>query len=261
MIKIKNKYLSYLLIAGFCYPTFLIITAPASLAVSMATTSGQKHPVSYQTITGTLWSGSAQHLTISTLQLADVSWSINLPPLLLGKLQYQVTSMDPSFNLNGTAGIGILSGIYAKDLQGSIAPKLVINLASIPLINASGNLMIDVEHLKIANSFPTVIQGTILWKDAGITSPVQISFGDIQLIPRMGDEKVIVDISTLNGTLQSKLKLEAILTITPQRDFQFQGNLTPGSEMDQGTVSMLSSIGQKNSDGSIVIRYSGKLPH
>ena len=107
--------------------------------------------------------------------------------------------------------------------------------------------------------FPTEIQGKLLWKDASIASPVQITLGDILLTPNMNEETLVVEISNQNSATQNILKIDGTFTLTPQGDYQFHGNIMPNATMDQGTISMLASIGQRNNDGSIAIRYSGKL--
>ena len=108
-----NRLVVYIIIGLVTFPGFLLIMAPASLAVSLVQSSLGRIPnLEIGQVAGRIWSGSAQ---IQYHRFpAQLNWQLAALPLLIGKLSADIRlrgdGLDAGFHLATRGGTGRITG-------------------------------------------------------------------------------------------------------------------------------------------------------
>lgn len=250
----KKLYTFYAgtLLAG--YLLFLLLQLPAAMALRVIQGLAPESAITFQQLQGSAWRGSATRVGTGRVTLASLNWEIRVLPLLLGRIEYRIEASADSLSLEGNIGTGLFSDPYLEDMRGRISSDQAGELAQLPFVKTDGVLEIGLEYLAVKRRFPTRVQGELLWREARITAPYQIALGNILFAPGMTDETLVVAISSQGGTT----RIDGSFALDPQGAYQIQGTITPAPDMDHNLVSMLNSMGRRDADGSIAIRYTGR---
>lgn len=251
----KKQYYYYAITILAGYLLFLLLQLPASVAVRVAQQLAPEAAIAVQQTGGSAWKGSAVGVSAGKVTLTNLNWEIRALPLMLGRMEYQVEASGNTLSLSGTIGTGLFSGPAFEELNGWVSSGLITTLAQIPFVKTGGDFELGLEQLVMKNGFPAKVQGEILWREARISSPYQIALGNILLLPKMEKEKLVITISNQDGAA----RIDGTFVLDPQGQYQIQGTITPSPDMDRNLVSMLNSIGRRGRDGSVAVRYAGKL--
>ncbi|WP_157946032.1 type II secretion system protein N [Vibrio gangliei] len=210
-------------------------------------------------ISGTIWNGQLQQLSVNRQSYGGVSWRWQPSSLLSAKLQYQVRfGQGSSVRLAGKGIVGVgLSGLYAKDVLASVPVEQVLRY--IPMrapIELKGQLELSLTSLQYAAPWCEQASGSLAWSGSEILSPVG------QLTPG----PVIADLTCQAQNIEVKGKQnndqvssEFTASLNQQARYQSMAWFKPGANFPQSMAEQLKWLGNPNSQGRYQFSFAGKL--
>jgi len=249
----KTKH--YVITAVVAYLLFLITTLPASTVTGLVNDSLPQ--VTIQGVSGTLWNGTAQRITVAPNHVIDdVNWSICSWRLLIGEVCVDLDSTYLNHSLQGQIGIGVTGNLSAQNLKTSMSAKALGQLAGLPLGELSGLVDINLDSLNWTRGEVPSATGSAFWKDASITVAETAFLGNITLTFEEGDTSpLIARISNKNGDIQ----VSGNININDDASYALELQLTPNNTASDNLISSLSMFSKKQSNGSFVFSNTGNL--
>ena len=234
------------------YLLILLITLPADRAVNLLeqNTVG----LDLQSVSGTLFSGKAEHVVIRGLAMGPVTWSLRPLPLLLARLEYRFDLNDPAFRGKGVVGAGLDGHVYFHDLQVELKPDPLVNRFSPLPVKTSGDMRLMIESMDFVDGFPRELTGHVNWTDARIVEPVAMSMGRVEATLHSEANSLVCHLSGVGETT-----LSGDFSLTQGGDYRLNLLLTPGTEVSSDIVEGLKTFGQARPGGAYQITDSGRL--
>ncbi len=212
------------------YLFFLLATFPA--AYPLAWWQNHMPDVQLSKITGSVWSGSAQELTLYGQLWGVLEWHLDWRTLFTGHLGYHLRLQASDMDIQGRVA-GSRDNLLLQDVHGHIPVVRLQGLLPLPAGSISGNLNLDLSRVRLVKMRPALADGTATLTDAALSWPQSVTLGSYQLKVSAQDEKGIhgsfidtggplivqgtVDLSPsgryqVNGTLMSRDPSNATLT-------------------------------------------------
>ena len=235
------------------YLTFLIATIPASFVIDKV-----KLPkmVKLGVVSGTIWQGNFDSISIDGVVLKNVSWSIVIPKLLtaeLGvdfKLGSQRKILEPYGKGYAFVSMNSMGVLDTKlSLPANIAaPKLKRYMVE----SLEGMIKLDVASASLGTPYCGDLTGQVNWQQSALgVMGSQFALGDlnVQLGCRdgnltaavKGDDKVLV----LDGKAELKAKNQA----------KVDGFVKAGPSADKSLIAAMSFMGKADQQGRYKISY------
>ena len=248
-----KKWIRFLVLGSIAYVVFLVVTFPAAHAYRLI--HNQLNGVQLGGLDGTVWSGSAQVLKTKTLRLQNVGWEIRFWPLLLGRLELKLDSMDKELRFSTYAGRTLGGMIYVRGVQGQVPVATLQAMTPYSVPAVQGDLIFD--DLEIGLSDGKIIKGTgeLLWKGAAITIGSPLKLGGFSLELKTEAKDITGVLKDTGGPLQA----EGILKLGPEGSYQFRGRFTP-RDSNSELARNLRMLGAPNKTGDYELNYNGQLP-
>lgn len=248
-----KKYWKLVLLGFVLYLVFLVILTPASWWLRLAPLpSGlQLGPVS-----GTLWRGEVQQLSYQQLRFPAVTWQLN-PWSLLGlsaSLQVQSGSLQkpeqPYLQATLKASFG---SINLHDTMLKLPVAGVLPYLQLPLpVQATGDLLIDIQQLQLAKQQCLSLQGQASWLDASLQPPTGtwLNLKHIHASLRCEERQpvLITDPDNL-------LSLAIRATVSPAGALRVQGSLKPDASLPEEVHQAMRFVGQPDVNGRYSINF------
>jgi general secretion pathway protein N len=234
------------------YLLMLLLTVPAERVGELLerNVSG----LDLQSVSGTLFTGKARRVSIRGLALGPLSWSLRPLSLLLARLEYRVTLMDPAFRGEGVVGMGLGGDAYLHDLQAALEPApLVAQFSPLP-VQTSGVVTLLIETMDLADGFPQELSGHADWSDAKIIEPVKLPLGHVEATLQSEAGALVSHVSGSGETA-----LVGDFSLTQAGDYKLSLLLTPGPAVAPEIVDGLKTFGQPRPGGAYLITDSGRL--
>ncbi|GGY52757.1 type II secretion system protein N [Parvularcula lutaonensis] len=106
--------ISLIAVGAVVFLTMLLARLPMGLVVENA-----RLPLSYESVTGTLWNGEIRGLTVDGQRIGDARIALRFLPLLTGKAEANVTVAGPG--LNGSGNVRAMSSLFVlSDAEGTM---------------------------------------------------------------------------------------------------------------------------------------------
>jgi len=246
----------YVITGVISYLVFLLFTAPAAPVINLVL--DQKNPqFRIQGISGTLWNGHAQRITIkSSHTITNTNWSVIFWRLLTGELGIDFDTTYNNQPVSGSAGLGLGNTISMRDIHAELDAHSFGDMMGMPLGELSGNISLNLESVYWdQESIPTA-SGTILWNKAAITVAEKAELGNVSIILSESDANpLIATISNKGG----HLKLSGQANVSEDGKYDLDLKLLPGAEASNNVKSSLAMFAKKQSDGNFVVKNTGTL--
>lgn len=259
--RLKKKYIRYAIFAIISYVVFLIVSLPASIAVSFVNKNPMlSRQLQLSAVSGTVWSGSAASVRISGINIGKLNWDLNLLPLLLGELSVHVNFRNQTVTTNAMSG----SGTFAISFSGNInvenftasfsADSLAPLMYGLPA-RFSGDINMHIDFLSLEKGRRINLKSRIVVSKAGLVSPQRIDYGDIliQASPQLaGSQLVLTDQGgplILDGNV--KLKGNGLYTV----NLGLGARNSASQDLQKG----LRFLGQRDATGKYRYKSKGKL--
>lgn len=238
-----------------CFVAFIVALAPARILADLL-------PREVATLTdaeGTVWSGSAQSLSVAGLQFSDVRWDLHALALLIGRLSASVEAKWGDGFVQGDAAIGLTGALRLRDVR-AVGPLAPIT-QRMNLGGAGGELAVEVAALDVVDDWPTRIVGelrvgrvalNLIGVPGALTGNYRLSF-DMDDVAE-GDE--IPGALTDGG---GPLEIVGELRLTPPRNYSIQARIKARPGAPPELANGLALVGPRQPDGSHQFRMSGSL--
>ncbi len=245
----------YVITAVVSYIVFLLFTAPAAPVLNMLLEQGPQFRI--QGISGTLWNGRAQSITIkSSHTLTNLNWSFTFWRLLTGELAINFDTKYKNQPVSGSVGIGLGNTVNLRDIRAKLDARSVGTMAGMPLGELSGIISVDLDNAYWDQETVPTANGTINWDKAAVTVAEKAELGNVSIILSESDNNpLIAKISNKGG----HLKLNGQVVVNEDGKYSLELKLLPVTDASNNLKSSLAMFAKKQSDGNYVIKNSGNL--
>lgn len=234
---------------------FAIAQVPARVITGVVPQS----VVTMSGLSGTLWQGNVQTVTVAGFQLRDASWTLHPLALLIGRLSLTLDSKWGDGYARGDVSVGATGSISLRDVQ--MAGPLGPVLKRMNLGGSGGELAVDVAAADIEAQWPTRLIGTVRVGRLPL-SMIGVSgqaFGNYAL--EFDIEEVSAD-GAIPGVLSDDggpLEMLGELRLVPPRDYVIQARLKARADAPPDLARGLLLVGPKLPDGSHEFQMTGSL--
>ncbi len=231
----------------------LMMTLPASQVLRMAP---QLPPsVTLGGASGTLWQGELSTVRFNGMHLSPLRWSIQVLPLILGRLQLSLEVPAQSLDLKGVLSHSLFGRTVAKQLF----LRFPVSEWTQPWIprpfGASGELNGSVQSLQLDDQGIQEMEATFMWSQATIMTPEPLPLGNVRIeLSSPKAHHVVGDIVSDKQQLEIQLSVE----LTPDT-YNLSGFLKPVANSEISAESINRILGRPNRNGEYRLQYKGSI--
>ncbi len=235
----KKSLLIAVAVAGFIVA--LIVGLPARVLVYVLPSS-----VTAGMLSGSVWNGSAQYLTIGGRTWGPVKWQVHPLSLLAGKL-----------TLDGELGSGDsqIRGRFSAELGGAIEGRKVEMrwpLSGLPLSAVppgwNGNISATLDKIKLNKSGLQEVAGVLDARDLQRPAPDPVTIGSYRLSFDESSRQADKWIGRLQDT-GGPMQVTGTVTLAKNREFIVEGLVTPRPGAPDAITNTLRFLGQPDAQG------------
>lgn len=234
------------------YLFFLLYTLPAQQVIGWVNDDA----VAFQGVNGSVWSGDASQVSYQRKPLGRLTWHFLPSRLLLGKLGYEIELKAGGQQLQGNLLMGTGS-LSLQDVEALLLAAQLPEWMQQRQLQIGGKVRLQQLDLTLSEGLLTAAEGTVQWLDGSLQSPLNLTIGDLQA--ELSTDEANGDIQAQIHDLKGSIGLQGEMRLKPDGNFQFDGRLKPGDQTDPGLSGALQAIGRKQPDGSIKLKYAGKI--
>ena len=209
-------------------------------------------------VSGSLWQGAGQRLTLGGLTLGPVHWQVKPSRLLLGQLAADVGATLPDGFLNATVGLSLRGRLAISALEAA-APLAWLAPA---MGGAGSQLTARFDRLVVNAGRVETAVGSI--QVAGVVLPIQTTG------PKLGPGTYEVTFAAddlkpdapLTGSVKDSggpLEIAGTVTLTPPRSYELTGTAKPRPNAPPELLNTLKMLGPATPDGGHALSLAGSF--
>ncbi|WP_163932234.1 type II secretion system protein N [Paraferrimonas sp. SM1919] len=244
----------WIVLAIVVYLVFLLASFPAQFI----TNNLKLKNISFNGVTGTLWSGASSSIAIDNISIEQVSWTLNPWSLLTGELAAEMKFGKFNSKLKGQLKMAYgLNGAKLQDLQFE-APLAQLVAGKKLLLNSklSGALSVDIAEFSQGQPWCMQLAGDIKVQQLQVNNGFgQFPLGNVQAVLSCKQGNVNLAIAENHN----QLGLQAQLQVT-DKQYKVVGSIGVTSEQPEKLRQGLTMLGKPDVNGRYQIDYQGKLP-
>ena len=249
----KIKY--YLITGILALTLLLIINIPAGFVVNAI--KDQIPQLKIQNVSGTLWQGSAQQITVKSKYIfKNVEWSICIAHLLLAEACVELETMYNKNPLSGQFSLDLNKVIHAKDFNTTISAHALSQFITLPMGEIAGDISLNLTSLDWDLVGIPSVNGIIEWNKASITIAETTQLGDITItLAESEDNPINAEISNQNG----QIAIAGTASLNTTTDYGVDLTITPNNKASNNLKNSLGMFSKRQPNGSFVLKNSGNL--
>ena len=234
---------------------FILVLAPATLVLSALPGLS----IGASGVSGSLWNGSAQRISIDGFSLNATRWTIKPLALLGGALELRLLTSWPGGEFEGDLSAGITGSLQVKNASVFASLSELSATVGMP---ASGQLSLNIESLVINNNWPTQIVGSLNLLGLTTVQPgnsTPIILGDYAAVftnKVVNDENPIIAAITDNG---GPLELNGKITLTPPNQYLLETKIKPQANAAENLKQALKFIAPTDNLGAHDFKLNGSF--
>jgi len=202
-------------------------------------------------VTGTVWRGGAQSLTIAGLDFDEVNWRVlplkSLTSLSL-KLSFDIDSRD--FQATGFAGLTPSKKVIIDDMNFDLDAKYINTIQK--YAKTSGDIIGNIKHGEFDETNLPIVNAVIDWKAAAVSSPIKLAQGDYQAIITPESDGIHINLAS------SDAPMELDGSIKLNKEWLYDVNVNVKSS-DPSLAPMIGILGKKQPNGTTKLTRKGDL--
>lgn len=248
-----------LIIAGLS--SFLLTSLTQLPAALLMKVLPQSLTSPIQGVSGSLWQGSANVVTIQGLPLRNVRWTLHASNLLKGQIAAHILANPaPGGMLEGDCAINWRKTLNCTDMKLSDIPVQVLTpyVQRLMIPPLSGTLQADLTSVVVEQNTLPQINGRVEWQSAGVQLASQ-RFGNYtaQLTPTANNDLRII----LGSAADAAFAVDGMVNLQANGQYQSNISLKPTSPLEPMVSQVLGTfMGPAQPDGSYKVSQQGKLP-
>ncbi|MCK5002002.1 MAG: type II secretion system protein N [Gammaproteobacteria bacterium] len=249
----KIKY--YIITGTLALATFLIINIPAAPVIKAL--KDQLPQIKIQNVSGTLWQGSAQQVTIQSKHvLKNINWSVCISHLLMAEACIEFDAMYNKSPLSGQVSADMNKNIQANNIKTTMSAQALSQMITMPMGEIAGDISVDLETLNWRQGEIPSANGVIKWNKASITIAETAQLGDISITLTESEENPInAKISNQGG----QLSIDGLASVNATTDYSLDLSFTPNKKASKNLKDSLSLFAKPQANGSFSVKNSGNL--
>ena len=238
------------------YLVFLITSIPAPQGIQWIQNFFPQQQVQISQPKGTIWSGSADRITVYQTQMDNVHWEIHPLTLFTGRLKLSIGINDSEYKASATLGFNTQGLVSVENLNGDIPANILSQLPYAKNVSPSGSLTLEIDAIHFSDTqLPTEADGEIIWHSAGLNSPFSLNIGTLLIKLESQDKGIQIHIKDQDA----QIRVDTTIVLREDGNYKIQGELTPKPNTNQNLISTLTLLGKKDLRGIIHVNYSGML--
>jgi general secretion pathway protein N len=199
-----------------------------------------------QQLDGSAWNGSCTGLSSAGAGLGDVTWNLQVLPLLRARLDLRLDLSGAGSNAHGDVALGLGGAVHGRDVTLDV-PLTSALVSSLPA-GAHARLQGKLARIEWTGKYLSELQGELVIQDL-VGSQGQ-AFGSYQVSfpPDAGSGAA----DTPSGEVHDSggpLQLEATLQLTHDPGYLVQGRVAPRPSASADIVDMLKYLGSPDASG------------
>lgn len=238
--------------AAILFCVFLAVTLPARHVLGWLGL-GQ---VAMQGIEGTVRAGRIARLGIGRTVIGPLAWRLRPTALLAGRLEYQVFVQSGSGGGELRVGRGLFGTPYLSDAQLSLPAADVVRQLPLSMVQAGGDVLLDVTHARFSAGWPRALDGLLTWRDAEILQPAPLQLGTLTLQLGLREGQVV---GTLAAAAGGPLELGGEFRLGSDRRYVLDALIKPSATASPDLRQSLGLLGNPDSQGRYRLQLSGAL--
>ncbi|MFS1425046.1 type II secretion system protein N [Shewanella sp. 10N.286.48.B5] len=245
-----------IILGVFVYLIFLVVFIPANWLVGIAPLPNN---IKVSGVSGTLWQGSADLVSIDRRLIEQVSWDLNPWTLFIGQLYVDLQIGSRATPVSGQGDISwSLAGVSAENLRFEAPNKFLLGNAKLPFRTmVDGDVSLIVESLKQGTPWCEQLTGKLFLNAIDVKN----QFGEYPL----GD--IALGLSCIDGQVQlmtddsmNKMGIQGSATLGENNRIVVSAKIKPTHEQPQDLTQALSFLGKQDSQGYYPVNYQGTIP-
>ncbi len=240
------------------YSGFLVANLPAEALWQYLPTD--RLPIKPANISGTVWSGAAESVTVAvsrqSLMLPSIYWQVEPASLLKGNLKIDVELGDltKAFEGSGTVTLGRHS-VNLKNLELNTTAQWLASAINHQMPgDLTGNVRLQVDDLTVNDQGCTGFTGNAEL----VSSQLRSAFGQFDLGNSTAElscqnQKFIARINQESSMVSGDGKFMAGIN----GHYSFTGKLTPDSSLPEAIKNGLNLLGKPDSNGNYPLSFKG----
>lgn len=247
-----KKAVALVLLFLFFYGFFVARSLPASLVTTNAQTLDKN--LALAGAEGTIWSGKASTLQYEKIDLGQLRWDVSPLSLLLLALSADVVVTDKAGIVRANVGVSPSGRLTVSDGTANLSVAAILEKADFDLIQAKGNLNVQIHSLKWDGQQLSDLEGEITWQKAEVTATSSLPLGS--LTARFYNEGEQIVLEMIDG---GHLRLAGKLVLQPNGQYSINGSISPPAELKADLGPILAYLGRPSARGQYKIKHSGRL--
>lgn len=252
---ISKKSLLYITFAIVMYVMFLLVTIPASMVVKNFVPANVASLVKYNNVSGTIWNGTANQVTIRQIPVGKLSWDMSVLPLLWGNVDLRLNAKREDALLISDTSLS-QGDIKLQDTRIEFPVADLMPLIYGFPISLDGNINAYFKNIELVRESLFVIEGRAVLSEINLIAPQALSLGNLVAEFEKQENGTRVTINDQTGPVQ----VEAIITLAETGFYTVNATLTPRNSADITIKSTLAMLGKKDSQGRYLVTTRGRLP-
>lgn len=244
----------YIITGVFAYILFLITSTPATTIYMFSDRFPQ---VKIQGVSGTLWNGSAQHISIiSKHTLTGTNWSFCAWRLLFGEFCLDLDAHYQGNPVYAEIGAGLGGSLLVRNLATNTDAQLLGQLAGLPLGELAGKVSVEADYISLKKGSAPRAEGVIIWSNASIIVAETAKLGTVSIVLSESDDfPLAATISNKGGDIT----LHGDVNIIDDGTYKLVLNLTPSNQASKNVRTSLEMFAKKQTNGSFLLKNSGNI--
>jgi general secretion pathway protein N len=237
------------------YAIFTLVMTPASWWLKLV-----KLPPNIELgpVTGTLWSGAAQGVSVKPLFIPSLRWQLDVGSLWRGQLGVRVEGGSlrddkfPYFQLKAEltpSRVTVLPSNLRLPVAG-ILPNIQLPMPA----DASGSIVLSVTEYQLGQPYCSVLNGKASWQDARFKAPTGwIDLKAIHASLRCENGSIV-----LNTTPDNPLALQVQAEVQAD-SYKIAGTLKPDAAMPTEVHQAMQFVGPTDNEGRFILDLQGRI--
>ncbi|WP_144211892.1 type II secretion system protein N [Shewanella donghaensis] len=245
-----------IILGVFIYLVFLVVFIPANWVVGIAPLPNN---IKVSGVTGTLWQGSADVVSIDRRVIEQVTWDLNPWALFIGQVNVDVRIGSRATAVSGQGDISwSMSGLTADNLRFEAPNAFLLGNARLPFrTKIDGDVSLIVERLEQGAPWCEQLTGKLFLNRIDVKN----QFGEYPL----GD--IALGLNCIDGQVQlntddsmNKMGIQGTATLGDNNSITVSAKIKPTPEQPKDLTQALSFLGQQDSQGYYPVNYQGTIP-
>lgn len=247
-----RRVLPWVLTGVATYLVFLVATLPADHVIQRV--ARQVPGLHVGPSEGTAWQGEARWVDLAGVRANNLQWDLSAMALFALDLEYDLEARVDGHPAQMTIAASPGGSVEIDDVRATLALAPIMDAAGYGSYNASGEIAVQLERVRVEDNRPVAARGRIILTDLQTEwlpdQPLGNFRGDIET--RDGDI-----VATFNDA-EGPMKVDGQFRLKPSGQWETTGTMAARNSGSQ-LATNLRFLGKPNSAGEHRFRLSGRL--